>query len=306
MDYTTAPVRARRLATLRAHVLQSRTHICICFANGSRSLSPRTALARAMQLGCWCEFGERHDSLRRAHPHSWGDFPNGMPPLPESDEEIAHLGDDTPIADIGTANHPVSTPPTAADVENAPAPPSRRYLWTGALAGLLGALFAVSLAPFFIDTITRRAELPEVRIQGHAAQPETAAARPAPHEVALDPVRIGTEPGRPRAAAGATQTKAIGRMPSLDSANFAAFDVTAANAAIDAAAAHASTCGGAAVGLVGVSVTFAPSGKATDAVIETELAPQGRSSGAASRERCAWQRSPRLAALPRPSEGPSL
>jgi hypothetical protein len=203
------------------------------------------------------------------HPHSWSEFPRGMPPLPESDEEIAHLGDETPIADIGTANHPVSTPPTAADVESAVAPPSRRYLWTGALAGILGAALAVSLAPFFIDTSARRSQpLPEVRIEGHAATPSgtQAAANDTPHEVAIDPVRIGSDAHVAHAPAH-TASKSVGVMPSLVSASFPPFDVAAAHDAIAATLAHAAACG--ATGPAGVSITFAPSGKATEAVIET-------------------------------------
>jgi hypothetical protein len=218
-----------------------------------------------------------------------------MPPLPdhtEHDEQITHLGDDLQIAEIGTRHHPVSTPPTALDVVER-SPKSFRYVWHAAVAAVLGAAFAISMAPFFIDATLHGAEK-----SGPSTHHESAAGRvPSPqgaalptqsssttsdtnptHEVAISPVRIGA-PLQPHPTHISQRAKAVARMPSVESADFPAFDVASANAAVDAAAGTGiSNCAPSSAGSVPISVTFAPSGRVTQSLVEGG-ALQGTSAG---------------------------
>lgn len=186
----------------------------------------------------------------------------------EEDEHIVATHVD--IAELGTRRHPLSSPPTARDVvENH----SKRG---GGWVVLAGA--ALLLLPVFLGARKPPQPAKPETAAPAAAPPPVALATSTPHalrdehelairfalarepgdgldarrEVALDPVYL-------------TSPKPAARRPRSDKP---AFDPAVAMAAIRNAGLGSAQCGEGAAGATVVSVTFAPSGRVTRALVE--------------------------------------
>jgi hypothetical protein len=184
------------------------------------------------------------------------------------DEHI--LATHVDIAELGTAHHPLSSAPTSSDVVGGR--PRRGGGWVlvaGAALLLAPILFGSRRPPEVAKPETAAAAAPppalpresegmssrdehELAIRFALAR-EPGDALDARRELALDPVYLGNPPSAPRAPRGGSAR---------------AFDEGAALAAIRNAGLGSPQCGENAAGATLVSVTFAPSGRVTRALVE--------------------------------------
>lgn len=251
--------------------------------------SPRTTILPAA--------GERVSStaIRRSVP----------PPLPPSgfprhnDEDLPH---EDPIAYLGTAQHPLSVPPTALDIEPSTRAPStystapHKVSRIGEHLAMTG-LAALLVAPIFLGLSGHRGSTDPVSHESAVAgiadvSANVTPARNAPAEVIADAAEAPNEGSAEAAGEAAViqipaleitsrwaEVKALRRAahenrgkpataPVTAATTLTPFDFSGAMNAVIAARVGPSQCGAQAIGAAPVVITFAPSGRATRAVVE--------------------------------------
>jgi hypothetical protein len=228
---------------------------------------------------------------------SKGVYSTPVPPHVPSEWANEDLPHADPIAYLGTAHHPLSTPPTSLDLEHSPHEPSifstahhPRSRMGERLA--MTALASLILAPIFIGLSRHRGSNDAGRNESSIAgldgvgvgvmppsvapidpeaapheEPATVAEPPA--ELQIPPLEITSRPAAVAALRRAASEKRP-RQPALTTLTptATAFDFGAAMTAVTAAGIGPSQCGPDAVGAASVVVTFAPSGRVTRAVVE--------------------------------------
>jgi hypothetical protein len=227
----------------------------------------------------------------RGQPVSMPELPS-LEPISADRETIEHL--EVCIAAIGSPVHPATQTGRVAPAWSRVGAP---------VVGFLIAATALTVAPFLPHGIARHAAPPHRvarpfagdRVLGPAgsapagSRAEVRADAP-PHVVGIDPVLIvatprasekpearppGTSTGTSTNAANATQ-RAVAA-PATGASASAEFDPAAARAAIAGARVGTEACGPDAVGRIRITVTFAPSGRATRALVDEGL--QGTDAG---------------------------
>ncbi len=256
-----------------------------------------------------------HLTIRPRRPPPPG-LARNIPPLPDaapfgppdSKADLRALA--LSVARIGTPDHPVMMPPTAVDAGEAARRDGSKV--SAPMVAFFVMVALLTALPFFIargsskhvpTSVAHPASIPPIAFHGPVSgtlahpSPSLEDSAPLPGSsiqlpqvmIAAEPPRVAEEPApapkAPRALPTTTATKAEVEPAPATKAEVepaptaSTFDPHAARAALEAMAATASSrCGDAATGRLRVTVTFAPSGRATHAVVE-ESALQGTLGG---------------------------